>query len=82
MATPAFIYSDTFALGSDDTTYRLLTQEGVSTATFEGKEILKITPETLAFVAREALHDANFFLRPKHVEQVAAILADPEASNN
>lgn len=82
MATPAFTYSDTFAHGPDDTTYRLLTKEGVSTATFEGKEILKVTPETLAYVAREALHDANFFLRPKHVEQVAAILKDPEASAN
>ncbi len=82
MATPAFTYSDTFAVGPDDTQYRLLTKEGVSTAQFEGMEILKVTPETLAYVAREALHDANFFLRPKHVEQVAAILADPEASNN
>lgn len=82
MATPAFTYSDTFAVGPDDTQYRLLTKEGVSTAQFEGKEILKVAPETLAYVAREALHDANFFLRPKHVEQVAAILADPEASNN
>jgi fumarate hydratase class I len=82
MATPPFVYSDTFALGADDTPYRLLTKEGVSTATFDGKEILKITPETLAYVAREALHDASFFLRTKHVEQVAAILSDPEASNN
>ncbi|MBA3849702.1 MAG: fumarate hydratase [Opitutus sp.] len=82
MATPAFTYSDTFAHGPDDTPYRLLTQEGVSTATFEGREILKVAPETLAYVAREAFHDANFFLRPKHVEQVAAILKDPEASNN
>jgi len=82
MATPAFTYSDTFALGADETSYRLLTKDGVSTATFEGREILKVAPETLAYVAREALHDANFYLRPKHVEQVAAILQDPEASNN
>ncbi|MDP1580913.1 MAG: fumarate hydratase [Candidatus Didemnitutus sp.] len=82
MATPAFTYSETFALGPDDTRYRLLTKEGVSLAEFDGKPILKIAPETLAYVAREALHDANFFLRTKHVEQVAAILTDPEASNN
>ncbi|MDP2138525.1 MAG: fumarate hydratase, partial [Candidatus Didemnitutus sp.] len=82
MATPAFTYTDTFAVGPDDTNYRLLSKEGVSTSTFEGKEILKVTPETLAYVAREAFHDANFFLRTKHVEQVAAILQDPEASNN
>jgi len=69
-------------LGADETEYRLLTREGVSTATFENKEILKVTPEALTFLAREAFHDTNFFLRPKHLEQVAAILQDPEASAN
>ncbi|WP_438480100.1 fumarate hydratase [Oleiharenicola lentus] len=82
MPTPAFSYHDTFALGSDDTEYRLLSKEGVSTTTFEGSEILKITPETLAYVAREAFHDCSFYLRPRHLEQVAAILSDPEASAN
>src|SRR5215467_6062711 len=82
MPTPAFTYQDPFPLGADDTEYRLLTKEGVSTTTFEGREILKVTPETLAYVAREAFHDTSFFLRPKHLEQVAAILKDPEASEN
>lgn len=82
MPTPAFSYHDTFALGADETEYRLLTREGVSTTTFEGREILKITPETLAYVAREAFHDCSFYLRPKHLEQVTAILSDPEASAN
>ena len=82
MATPAFTYQDPLPLGEDTTEYRLLTKEGVSTATFEGKEILKVAPETLAFLAREAFHDTNFFLRKKHLEQVAGILADPEASAN
>jgi hypothetical protein len=31
-------------LGADDTEYRLLSKEGVSTATFEGREILKVAP--------------------------------------
>lgn len=82
MPTPAFSYHDTFALGADETEYRLLTREGVSTTTFEGREILTITPETLAYVAREAFHDCSFYLRPKHLEQVTAILSDPEASAN
>ena len=82
MPTPPFVYQEPFPLGADDTEYRLLSQEGLSTATFEGREILKVAPETLAFLAREAFHDTNFFLRTKHLEQVAAILADPEASDN
>jgi fumarate hydratase class I len=82
MPTPAFTYQDPFPLGPDDTDYRLLSQEGVSTATFEGREILKVAPEALAYLAQQAFHDTSFFLRPKHLAQVAAILDDPEASAN
>ena len=82
MPTPPFVYQELLSLGADDTEYRLLSQAGVSTATFEGRTMLKVAPETLAFLAREAFHDTNFFLRTKHLEQVAAILQDPEASNN
>jgi fumarate hydratase, class I len=82
MATPAFVYQDTFPLGADETEYRLLSKEGVSTASFEGQEILKVAPEALAFVAQQAMHDCSFMLRPKHLAQVAAILDDPEASEN
>jgi fumarate hydratase class I len=82
MATPPFSYQDPFPLGADETEYRLLSKEGVSTTTFEGKEILKVEPEALAFVAQNALHDTSFMLRTKHLKQVAGILDDPEASAN
>jgi fumarate hydratase class I len=82
MPTPAFFYQDPLPLGSDDTEYRLLSREGISTATFEGQEILKVAPEALAYLAREAFHDTSFLLRPRHLQQVAAILDDPEASAN
>jgi fumarate hydratase class I len=82
MPTPPFIYQDPLPLGADDTAYRLLSQEGVSASTFEGREILKVAPEALAYLAQTAFHDTNFFLRAKHLEQVAAILQDPEASAN
>ena len=82
MPTPSFVYQDPLPLGADDTEYRLLTKDGVSTTTFEGREILKVAPETLAYLAREAFHDTNFYLRSKHLAQVAAILQDPEASPN
>ena len=82
MATPVFSYQDPFPLGPDETEYRLLSTEGVSTTTFEGREILKIEPEALAYLAQQAMRDTSFLLRPKHLKQVAAILDDPEASSN
>jgi fumarate hydratase class I len=82
MATPPFSYRDPYPLGDDDTEYRLLTKEGVSTTTFEGKDVLKVAPETLAFLAQQAFHDCSFHLRTKHLQQVAAILDDPEATKN
>jgi len=82
MPVPPFVYQDPFPVGADDTVYRLLSKEGVSTATFEGREILKVDPEALAYVAQQAMHDCSFLLRPKHLQQVAAILDDPEASAN
>lgn len=82
MPTPPFTYQDPLPLGADETEYRLLSAEGVSVAKFEGSEILKVTPESLAFLAQQAFHDCSFFLRPKHLRQVAAILEDPEASAN
>ena len=83
MAKPVdFKYAPMFQMGEDDTEYRLLTKEGVSTSTFEGKEILKVTPEALTLLAQQAFHDVEFCLRRKHNEQVAAILSDPEASDN
>jgi len=82
MPTPAFEYQDPFPLGTDETDYRLLSTEGMSTTSFEGREILKLAPEALAFLTQQAFHDTSFMLRTKHLEQVAAILSDPEASDN
>ena len=82
MATPPFVYQDPFPLGPDTTGYRLLSNEGISTSTFEGREILKVAPEALSYLARQAFHDTSFFLRTEHLRQVAAILDDPEASAN
>jgi fumarate hydratase, class I len=75
-------YQDPFPLAKDTTQYRLLTKDHVSVVQFDGTEVLKINPEGLTAVAREAMRDASFLLRTKHLEQVAAILDDPEASDN
>jgi fumarate hydratase class I len=82
MALPPFVYQDPFPLSGDETEYRLLSKEGISTTSLDGKEILKVAPEALAFLAQQAFHDCSFTLRPKHLKQVAAILEDPAASAN
>ena len=77
-----FKYAPMFQLGEDKTEYRLLTKEGVTTAQFEGKEIVKVSREALTLLAQQAFHDVEFMLRREHNLQVAAILNDPEASEN
>ena len=82
MANVEFKYAPMFQVGKDDTAYRLLSKEGVSTADFEGHEIVKVAPEALTLLARQAFHDVEFMLRREHNLQVAAILNDPESSEN
>lgn len=77
-----FNYQDPFPTGKDQTEYYLLSKEHVSTTSFEGQEVLKVEPEALTMLARTAMRDCSFLLRPEHQKQVAAILDDPEASEN
>src|SRR5512139_3402542 len=79
---PRFSYQDPFPQGKDTTKYRLLTKKHVSVGKFAGKDVLKVDPEGLAYLANEAMRDVSFLLRPAHNEKVAAILSDPEASPN
>ena len=81
-AIPEFKYAHMFQHGEDTTEYYLLSKEGVSVGEFEGKPILKITPEALTLMSRTAFRDVSFMLRRAHNEQVAKILTDPEASDN
>ncbi len=81
-AIPEFKYAHMFQHGKDTTEYYLLTKEGVSVGEFEGKPMLKVTPEALTLLSRTAFRDVSFMLRRAHNEQVAKILTDPEASDN
>lgn len=82
MPTPDFKYQDPFPLGKDETEYYLLTKDHVSLANFEGETILKVDPEGLTKLANAAFRDTSFMLRKSHLEQVASILHDKEASDN
>ncbi len=82
MSSPVFRFQKQFPLGEEKTDYYLLTADHVTTAIFEGKEMLVIAAEGLTELARAAMHDCSFMLRTGHISQVAAILDDPEASEN
>ncbi len=77
-----FSYPDPFPLGEDTTEYRLLSSEHVSVETFGDRQMLVVKPEALTLLARQAMRDVSFYLRPAHQEKVPAILKDPEASEN
>jgi fumarate hydratase class I len=77
-----FVYHKPFPLGPDKTEYKLVTTDGISVSEFEGREILKVSPETLTRLANEAVKDISFMLRPSHLKQVAAILDDEESTDN
>ena len=82
MTNPEFSYREPFPLGEDQTEYALLSSDYVATTEFEGRPILKIHPEALTMLAQAGMRDIAFFLRSEHLEMVAAILDDPEASGN
>lgn len=77
-----FKYQEPFPMGADTTEYRLLTKDHVSVVECDGRRILKVAPEGLNLLAREAFRDVSFYLRASHLQQLASILEDPEASDN
>ena len=80
--SPTFSYSDLLPLGEDTTQYRSLGNDGVSVVKLGDKEFLQVTPEAIAKLTETAIHDINHYLRPDHLQQLANILKDPEASAN
>ena len=82
MAEKSFTYQEPFPLGPDTTEYEKISSEHVRVGEHEGKLILHVANEGLSLLAAEAMKAINFTLRPSHLAQVAAILDDPEASDN
>jgi fumarate hydratase class I len=78
----AFQYQEMLPTGSDDTPFRLLTKDHVSTFEAAGQRFLRVEPQALTLLTREAMRDIAHLLRPGHLAQLARILKDPEASPN
>ena len=82
MAGPEFNYEDLLPIGADETEYRKISSEGVSTFKAEGMEFLKVAPEAIANLTEVAIHDISHYLRAEHLQQLQNILKDPESSPN
>jgi fumarate hydratase class I len=77
-----FSYQNPFPLSKDETKYKLISTDYVSNIEIDGRKILKIDAKALAVLSEKAMEDVSFLLRPSHLEKVAKILEDPEATDN
>jgi fumarate hydratase class I len=84
LSAVAFKYQPLFEDASQDPTpYRLLTSDYVSTAQGpDGKDFIKVEPEALTLLSKQAMIDVTHLLRPAHLQQLSNILKDKEASEN
>jgi fumarate hydratase class I len=90
-AGPEFRYADLLPThgsnGAEETPYRLVTTEGVSTGEVtlpdgSTRTVLQVEPEAIRRLTEEAMHDIAHYLRPGHLAQLRRIIDDPEASGN
>jgi fumarate hydratase class I len=77
-----FAYQELLPIGPDETPYRLLTTDDITTFSAGGRDFVHVNPEALTVLTRAAMHDIAHLLRPGHLAQLRAILDDPEASAN
>src|SRR6266852_1632712 len=77
-----FQFQDLLPLGPDETSYRKLTSDHVSTFEAAGQTFLRVEPEALTLLTRQAMRDISHLLRPGHLAQLRAIVDDPEGSSN
>jgi len=80
--SPQFSYSDLLPIGADKTKYRNLGKAGVSVIKLGDREFLQVSPEALTLLTETAIHDISHYLRAEHLQQLANIMKDPEASPN
>ncbi len=77
-----FNFTEILPLGKDTTPYNKLSSDFVSTFEAGGQTFVKVEPEALTLLAKEAMKDIAHYLRPGHLAQLRKILDDPEASDN
>jgi fumarate hydratase class I len=79
---PPYRHTPLFPLGPDRTSYRKLAADGVRVEKALGRDLVVVSRDALRTLAEAAFTDINHLLRPGHLKQLAAILADPQATEN
>ncbi len=77
-----FKYEKLFQFGKDNTKYIKLDSKPFKTKKIDDKEILVITKDVIENLTKEAFYNISHFLRPDHLNQIAKIFKDKEASDN
>ena len=77
-----FAYSPMFPKTADTTEYDLISSEHVRLVEIDGETFLRVDPEALTLLAERAFADISHLLRSSHLDQLASILKDPEATKN
>lgn len=81
-APSPFVHTEILRLGNDATNYTLISSDGVSTFETPHGRFLRVEPSAITLLTERAMHDIAHLLRPGHLQQLANILKDPEASDN
>ena len=76
------LYSEMFPLGKDNTDYKKINGDFVSSSSINGRDTLVISSDALTVLAEHAFRDISHLLRPSHLAQLRAILDDKSASKN
>ena len=71
---PEFSYSSLLPTVGENTPYRKLSSDFVSRFEALGQSFLKVEPEALTLLTREAMIEIAHFLRPGHLAQLRSIL--------
>ncbi|MDM8556124.1 fumarate hydratase [Desulfococcaceae bacterium HSG7] len=77
-----FNYTEMFPLGEDKTSYRQITDNYVSTDTFDNSPVIRIAAQGLTLLSEQAFKDINHLLRPSHLTFLANIFKDSASSPN
>ncbi|MCP4436438.1 MAG: fumarate hydratase [Actinomycetia bacterium] len=77
-----FQHTPMFPQEASDTPYRLVTKDFVETDEYRGNKVLRVDTRALTMLTAEAIRDISHLFRPGHLDQLAKILDDPEATDN
>ncbi|MDV7339476.1 FumA C-terminus/TtdB family hydratase beta subunit [Terasakiella sp. A23] len=75
-------YSALFQKSTDDNPFRKISTNGIRHIEIDGDSFIKISPEAITALTKEAFKDVSHLLRPAHLQQLQNILQDPDATTN